>query len=408
MKDGWVAKTLAEVSAISYGYTESASSDAIGPRFLRITDIQNDCVDWKHVPYCKIASAELPKYRLATGDIVFARTGATTGKSFLVENPPDAIFASYLIRLRLLDKRLSPEFVSLFFQTADYWQAIKDGSSGSAQGGFNASKLGALSIPVPPLPEQKRIVAILDDALEGIATAKANAEKNLQNARAIFEMQMQLVFAVNGAAWERRPLIELCALFFDSAHRTPKYQAQGIPALRPRDVVNGALNLVDSMRVSNAEYEIQARRHKPKSGDIVYSRELSYGWAAVLPQSPAVCLSQGMCLFRPSANIDTSFLLYVLNSSVGREQAIQAAVGSAHPHVNLSDIKAFMIPSPPLETQRKVARQFDALVAETERLASIYQRKLTALDALKKSLLHRAFAGELTANRTVGLIEAVA
>lgn len=104
MKKGWETKELAAVSAINYGYTESASSNPVGPRFLRITDIQDDCVNWDSVPYCKIESADLPKYRLASGDIVFARTGATTGKSFLVDEPPEAVFASYLIRLRLLDK----------------------------------------------------------------------------------------------------------------------------------------------------------------------------------------------------------------------------------------------------------------------------------------------------------------
>src|SRR4051812_15425050 len=104
MKKQWATQQLAAVSAINYGYTESASSEAVGPRFLRITDIQNDKVDWDGVPYCKIAASDLPKYRLASGDIVFARTGATTGKSFLVDDPPDAVFASYLIRLRLLDK----------------------------------------------------------------------------------------------------------------------------------------------------------------------------------------------------------------------------------------------------------------------------------------------------------------
>jgi type I restriction enzyme S subunit len=79
----------------------------------------------------------------------------------------------------LLDKNLLPEFVSLFFQTADYWKSIKEGSTGSAQGGFNATKLGALSIPIPPLPEQQRIVHILYEAFDTIATAKANVEKKL-------------------------------------------------------------------------------------------------------------------------------------------------------------------------------------------------------------------------------------
>src|SRR6266436_6161035 len=210
MKKGWEIKKLEAVSAINYGYTESASSEPVGPRFLRITDIQDDRVEWESVPYCKIETADLLKYRLASGDIVFARTGATTGKSFLVDDPPDAVFASYLIRLRLLDKQLLPEFVSLFFQTAGYWQSIKDGSSGSAQGGFNASKLGALRLPVPPLPEQKRIVGILGEAFEGIATAKANAEKNLQNARALFDSHLQSVFSKRGPGWVEKRLGEIC------------------------------------------------------------------------------------------------------------------------------------------------------------------------------------------------------
>src|ERR1017187_6983073 len=179
MKAGWEVKELGAVSAISYGFTESASEKRVGPRFLRITDIQDDHVDWDNVPYCKIEAADLPRYRLASGDIVFARTGATTGKSFLVTDPPEAVFASYLIRLRLLERKLLPEFVYLYFQTSGYWKSVKDGSTGSAQGGFNASKLGALSIPVPPLPEQQRIVGILDEAFDGIATVKANARRKL-------------------------------------------------------------------------------------------------------------------------------------------------------------------------------------------------------------------------------------
>ncbi len=208
MKKGWETKTLGEVSAINYGYTESASNESIGPRFLRIPDIQDDRVDWGSVPYCKIEAPELPKYRLTNGDIVFARTGATTGKSFLVKDPPQAVFASYLIRLRLLDKKLLPEFVSLFFQTSGYWKSIKECSAGSAQGGFNATKLGALSIPIPPLSEQHRLVDILDEAFDGLATA--TAEKNLQNARALFESHLRSVFTQRGEGWEEKTLGDMC------------------------------------------------------------------------------------------------------------------------------------------------------------------------------------------------------
>ena len=160
---GWVEKRLGDLSRINYGYTESASADKVGPHFLRITDIQDTGVDWDTVPYCPIDASDLPKYKLADGDIVFARTGATTGKSYLVNNPPESVFASYLIRVQLSDKELLPQFVNLFFQTHSYWDIIRAGVSGSAQGGFNATKLGELVIPFPrSSKEQMLVVARLD------------------------------------------------------------------------------------------------------------------------------------------------------------------------------------------------------------------------------------------------------
>jgi type I restriction enzyme S subunit len=131
---------------------------------LRITDIQNDAVDWSSVPYCLADPGQMARNRLADGDIVFARTGATTGKSFLVRNPPtDAVFASYLIRVRP-DARLDPGFLSQFFRSPNYWGQIAKAARGAAQPGVNASVLKELAIPLPTLAEQCRIATILDRA----------------------------------------------------------------------------------------------------------------------------------------------------------------------------------------------------------------------------------------------------
>ncbi|MUK64386.1 restriction endonuclease subunit S [Aliivibrio fischeri] len=147
--EGWVESALGELSQINYGYTEKASFDANGPHFLRITDIQDGEVDWSTVPFCPISEADHNKHKLISGDIVFARTGATTGKSYLLTSPPDSVAASYLIRLRLTSDSLLPEFVKFFFQTKEYWDVVNAGMSGSAQGGFNASKLSAMKIKYP-------------------------------------------------------------------------------------------------------------------------------------------------------------------------------------------------------------------------------------------------------------------
>lgn len=154
LPDGWVLTQVKDiVKAIDYGHTASARDSDDGPRFLRITDIQNGHVNWNTVPSCDLTLEELERFRLAVGDLVFARTGATTGKSFLIRDcPVDAIFASYLIRLRV-SEALDPGFIACYFQTADYWQQISETSTGTAQPGVNATKLNELRLPVAPKRE---------------------------------------------------------------------------------------------------------------------------------------------------------------------------------------------------------------------------------------------------------------
>jgi type I restriction enzyme S subunit len=395
MKAGWEVKELKSVSAINYGYTESASDEPIGPRFLRITDIQNDHVDWNSVPYCKIDSAEVAKYHLVSGDIVFARTGATTGKSLLVNEPPDAIFASYLIRLRLLDKKLLPKFVSLFFQTADYWKSIRTGSSGSAQGGFNATKLGALSIPIPPLSEQQLIVRILDEAFDGIATAKANAEKNLRNARELFESYLETVFSQRGEGWVEKRLGEISKInygFTESAST----ENVGPKFLRITDIQN---NHVDWQRVPYCPIAPDDYlKFKLVNGDIVFARTGATTGKSYLVNDPpeAVFASYLIRVQLSTDDLLPSFVNLFFQTHSYWDSIRSGVSGSAQGGFNATKLGELMIPFPKLFTeQQSIIAKLDAISIETRRLESIYLRKLAALDELKKSLLDRAFNGEL-------------
>ncbi|OIR19597.1 type-1 restriction enzyme EcoKI specificity protein [mine drainage metagenome] len=395
MKAGWQIKTIGEVCEIVNGGTPKTgtkeywggphqwitpaemgkrSSPYIGETERTVTDagLQNSSARMLP-PYSVILSSRAP-----IGHLVINTEPMATNQGCKGLVPSEQIHYKFL-----------------YHYLSSIVGLLNDLGSGATFKELSGGKLKEVGIPVPPLPEQQRIVRILDEAFDGIATAKANAEQNLQNARALFESHLQSVFTQRGEGWEMRQLISLCSIFADSAHRTPKYQNEGIPALRPRDVINGKLNLSTAARVSEQEYEIQSKRYKPKAGDIVYSRELSFGWAALLPESPRVCLSQGMCIFRPSPDVDSTYLLYVLNGSIGREQAARVAVGAAHPHINLGDIKSYLIPLPPLNVQKNIVQQLDLLREETQPLESLYQRKLGALDELKKSLLHQAFSGAL-------------
>jgi restriction endonuclease S subunit len=161
--DDWVEGKVGDISVLRYGYTESANWDPIGPKFLRITDIQDGQVNWDLVPCCKISDGDLDLQQLKDGDLVFARTGATTGKSFLVTNPPDSVAASYLIRLRPDQSKVYPYYLSIFFQSENYWRQVMAGTSGSAQGGVNASKLSHLKIQIPPLSRQKMISDLIEE-----------------------------------------------------------------------------------------------------------------------------------------------------------------------------------------------------------------------------------------------------
>ena len=137
--------------SVDYGVTASAKDTQVGPKFLRITDIQGGVVNWDTVPWCDCDSQAAVNSRLRSGDIVFARTGATTGKSYLIRNcPADAVFASYLIRVRLPES-VDSGYVSHYFQTPDYWAQISKNARGAAQAGVNATSLKSLTLPLPPL-----------------------------------------------------------------------------------------------------------------------------------------------------------------------------------------------------------------------------------------------------------------
>ncbi len=177
--EGWAWTTVNNISkSIIYGVSESAKSEG-KYKLLRITDIQNNKVDWETVPFTDFDDDKVASYILYDGDIVFARTGATVGKSYLIKGlSQKAIYASYLIRVQTFDLIL-PEYVKLFFESGYYWEQIELASVGIGQPNVNGTILGSLNIPLPPFAEQKRIVIEIDrwlSLLEQIEQGKANLQ----------------------------------------------------------------------------------------------------------------------------------------------------------------------------------------------------------------------------------------
>lgn len=176
----WKLQTINSIShKIQYWYTWKTTEKGQF-RYLRITDIQNDNVEWEKVPFVEISPEEAKKYELNTGDVVFARTGATVGKSFLIDKiGEDKIFASYLIRVVPNYEYIKPEFLKYFFQSEIYWSQILADVVWAAQPNFNGKKLGEIIIPLPDLETQKSIVSHLDQLSQTISHIKAEYQWQL-------------------------------------------------------------------------------------------------------------------------------------------------------------------------------------------------------------------------------------
>ena len=381
-----------------YGYTNSATIDPVGPHFLRITDIQNDQVRWDTVPYCEIATEKVSQYRLESGDIVFSRTGATTGKSFLVSDPPEAVFASYLIRLRITRNVAIPRYVNYYFQSFDYWKAIKDGSVGSAQGGFNASKLGEVCLPVPSLKEQERIVAILDEAFEAIATAKANAETCLQNAQYSFEVYRDE--ALDSSKWKTVRRLGEIASFRNGINFTQGSKGKVVKIIGVRDFQNRFSVPKEDLELVTIDGEIN-QEDTLRDGDLLTVR--SNGNPALIGRTmvslnPAPdTLHSGFTIRTRLAvhYVSPQFLCHFMKCGSTRRQMIDGGTGISIKSLNQGTLANLDLPIPPLPKQASIVTKLEEIGVELDNLQEIYRSKLSVLEELKQSLLHQAFTGKL-------------
>lgn len=390
----WPVVKLGEVAeSIDYGVTASASVQEIGPKFLRITDIQDGSVNWSTVPYCDAAPKKLSDARLQSGDIVFARTGATTGKSFLIRSCPEcAVFASYLIRVRP-GPSVEPSYLSHFFDSSDYWNQISLKASGAAQPGVNSSKLKELTIPLPPLPEQRRIAAILDQA-DALRRLRAQALDKLNSlGQAIFHEMFgdvanntkNLPKAKVGAHCER---ISVGVVIKPASY----YQEQGVPAIRGTNIKPDGIDLSDIVFFSEEATNGPLRKSRINTGDVLAVRSGRPGQAAVVPPEldGANCIDVLIATTRKETLLP-EYLRDFLNSPDGRSLVLSNSVGQVQQHFNVKSLAGAEIPLPSMELQHAYLKSISALDANRSDLIEATQ----AQKALFASLQHRAFRGEL-------------
>jgi type I restriction enzyme S subunit len=256
--------------------------------------------------------------------------------------------------------------------------------------------LKELKIAFPPRPEQKRIVGVLDEAFEGIATAKPNAEKNLQNARAIFESHLQSVFTQRGEGWVETTLGESIH-FVDYRGKTPAKTESGLRLITAKNVKMGYLQQTPREFVAPDSYDAWMTRGIPRRGDVLFTTEAPLANVAQLDIAEKVVFAQRIIIMQPDeSKLDSTFLKYLLLSQPVQRRIQAKGTGATVKGIKASLLKTIEISYPRSHIEQKqIVGKLDSLREETQRLESIYQRKVAALEALKKSLLHQAFSGEL-------------
>ncbi|HSS49059.1 MAG TPA: restriction endonuclease subunit S [Thermoanaerobaculia bacterium] len=300
---------------------------------------------------------------------------------------------------------VSPKSHELLARFLDYQMlSINDSiyalGKGAAQKNLDVPAFRALPLFVPAdTNRQQHIVRILDEAFAGIATAKANAQKNLQNARALFESHLQDVFSHSEEGWEDKQLGEVCLQITDGKHGDCNNEASsGFFFLSAKDVRNGTLNYETARQITKADFEETHRRTNLEPGDILITNSGTIGRMAIAPmddRTRKTTFQKSVAILKPiREELDSRFAFYCL--SAGLTRFVNLSAGAAQKNLLLRDLRTYRFMRPnSLGIQKKVAMKLDSLSAETQRLESIYQQKLAALDALKKSLLHRAFIGQL-------------
>jgi len=257
--------------------------------------------------------------------------------------------------------------------------------------------LRELEIFYPARAEQDRIVGILDEAFEGLATAKTNMEKNLRNARALFESHLQSIFAKPS---ENVPLSALAIDITDGDHSPPPKAPTGIPFITISDIVKQTreVDFRDTFMVPPAYFRKLRPNKKPRAGDVLYTvTGATLGIPVLVKEQRDFCFQRHIALIRPKSDTDSSWLTYALLSPQVFRQAASGSTGAAQKTVSLSVLRELKLPKVEFAEQKRIATRLDALAAETSRLATLYEGKLIAVKELKDSLLCRAFAGELTA-----------
>ncbi len=376
MKQGWKIKKLKEICAkITDGTHQTPKYFDEGVIFLSSKNVTSGKIDWDNIKYIDEKQHLEMHKRVAprVGDILLAKNG-TTGVAAMVDR--DVVFDIYvsLAHIRVLEE-VTPEFMLYFINSPIAKKQFNKRLKGSGVPNLHLEEIREVEILLPPLSEQQRIVAILDEVFEAIAKAKANAEQNLKNAKELFESYLQKVFETKGEGWEEKNF-EDCFKLKSGDGLTSKNMSEN--GEYPVFGGNGIAGLHNNFNLSGSNIIIG--RVGALCGNVRHITENIW------------LTDNAFKVVGLKFDYDHSFLTYLLNYKNLRSFARQAA----QPVISNSSLKNVALEFPKsLKEQQNIAQKLDVLLLETKKLEAIYKQKINDLEELKKSVLQKAFAGEL-------------
>lgn len=399
MKAGWKSKTLNEICQFSNGLWKGEKPPFIHVGVIRNTNFTKEgALDDSDIAYLDVETKKYETRSLKFGDIILEKSGGgpkqPVGRVILFDKTEgDFSFSNFTAALRVLDE---DEMDFRFLHKFLFWtyisgvtEGIQSNSTGIRNLDGNAYK--AINMAFPNLPEQQRIVAILDEAFDGIATAKINAEKNLKNARELFESHLQSVFTQRGDGWVEKTLGDVCDLFqglcinAKTKHLIVEQEVSNLPLLRIKDLRDNSAEIF----ISKTGWPTNAQ---VTESEIIYTRT---GQVGLVFRGRIGILHNNCFKVKPRSVLNESYLFWWLQNPVFKEKIMTLSLKAAQPDITHSLFKVQAISVPPLKYQNKVIPVIEQILESIKRLESIYQQKITALDELKKSLLHKAFSGQL-------------
>jgi type I restriction enzyme S subunit len=406
MRKGWEIKNLGDVCEFQNGFAfKSNKYKDTGLPVLRITNIQNENLETRKIVFFDPSDYKenFEKYKVEYGDLVVAMSGATTGKIGI--NQTDTVFylnqrvGKFIPRKNILKTYL------FYFLSTNVEESLRI-SAGAAQPNLSTEQIKNFKIPIPPISEQQEIVAMIDDAFESIERAKSNAEQNLKNAKELFDSYLQNIFEKGN--WAETTLEKLSNKKdsvvsgpFGSNLKVSDYKEKGVPILRLQNIGKGFF-INKSIKFITKEKAEELKYHSFKSGDIVLAKlGIPIGKTCIIPESfEDGIITADVVRIRPDKNIvNYKFLEYFLNTNISVAQLTGNISGATRPRVNLSDVRNIKLALPKLQEQKDIVDELDNLTMKINKLEEILKRKISSLEELKKSILQKAFNGELKTSK---------